>query len=133
VKARFSFLALTFALLVAACGASTTAAPVELVTAEEAAATITQTPDVIVLDIRTPEEFAGGHLEEAINIDFYASDFPDKLSQLDRNASYVMYCRSGSRSEQAASMMRQLEFTSVEEIDGGILSWTAAGLPIIVP
>lgn len=85
---------------------------------------------VTILDIRTPEEFAAGHLDGAMMIDFYAPDFAASLANLERGATYVLYCRSGNRSAQAADLMTQLSFTDVAEIDGGVLAWSAAGLPL---
>lgn len=119
----------TVAVLVGACGGSTTAR-LELVSAPAAAETIADTPSVIVLDVRTPEEFAAGHIEGAVNIDFYSPTFRDQLSVLDPGADYVLYCRSGNRSAQTVPILEDLGFGSVEEIDGGILAWQAAGLPL---
>ena len=119
-------------MVIAACGGDSTTASIELVAAADAASTIEST-DVVVLDVRTPEEFAAGHIDGAVNIDFYAADFQMQLGELDRNASYVMYCRSGNRSATTATIMRGLEFTEVDEIDGGILSWVETGLPVVVP
>lgn len=79
-------------------------------------------PNVTVIDIRTAEEFESGHIEQAINIDFYASDFRDQISNLDKNKSYAIYCRSGNRSGQALTMMKTLGFTDVIDLDGGIIS-----------
>lgn len=87
--------------------------------------------DVIVLDVRTPEEFADGHLEGAVMIDFYSPDFADQLGELDPTKSYVLYCRSGNRSGQTTEIMSDLGFTDVADVDGGILAWTAAGLPVV--
>jgi rhodanese-related sulfurtransferase len=98
----------------------------------DAAAAITDNPpdDLVVLDVRTPEEFAEGHLEGAVLIDFYAADFADQLAALDANVPYLVYCRSGNRSGQALGVMEQLGFTSVVDVDGGIVAWTDAGLPV---
>jgi phage shock protein E len=84
-----------------------------------------------VLDIRTPEEFGDGHVEGALNIDFYAADFADRIGDLDRDAVYVVYCRSGNRSGQAMALFEELGFTAVHELDGGILTWVAEGLPLV--
>ena len=124
-------LAIALLLVLAACGGSDTAS-VELVQAAAAASTI-ESAEVVVLDVRTPEEFEAGHIDGAVNIDFYAADFQAQLEQLDRDASYVMYCRSGNRSATTATIMRGLDFTEVDEIDGGILSWVEAGLPVATP
>ncbi|HLA67982.1 MAG TPA: rhodanese-like domain-containing protein [Acidimicrobiia bacterium] len=94
------------------------------------ASTIAAQPGTIVLDIRTPEEFAAGHLTGAIDVDFYATDFADRIGALDHAARYVVYCHTGNRSGQAMDLFRQDGFTDVHEIDGGIAAWVAAGLPI---
>lgn len=85
-----------------------------------------------LLDIRTPEEFMAGHLKNAINIDYYASDFQNQLGKLDKSQTYLVYCRSGSRSSTAIQMMKTLGFKRVYELEGGINSWGAIDLPICV-
>ncbi len=110
---------------------SSAAETIRLVSPSEGEAIRTAPPaGLIVLDVRTAEEFAEGHLDGATMVDFYAEDFADQLAGLDRTAPYLLYCRSGNRSGQTATMMRDLGFTDVAEIDGGILAWTDAGLPI---
>jgi rhodanese-related sulfurtransferase len=98
----------------------------------DAAAAIADNPpdDLVVLDVRTPEEFAEGHLEGAVLVDFYAPDFAEQLAALDTEVPYLVYCRSGNRSEQALGVMEELGFTSVVDVDGGIVAWTDAGLPV---
>lgn len=86
--------------------------------------------DVVVLDVRTPEEFAEGHLDGALMIDFYESDFADRIAELDPDASYLIYCRSGNRSGQTGAIMETLGFGDVANIDGGIVAWSDAGLPL---
>ncbi len=86
--------------------------------------------DLVVLDVRTPEEFAEGHLEGAVLVDFYDADFADQLAALDPDVLYLLYCRSGNRSGETLGVMEQLGFTSVADIDGGIIAWAGAGLPI---
>ncbi len=114
-------------------GCSSGASVVETVAPETAAEMIIQETDEVVLDIRTPEEFGQGAIEGAINIDFYASDFADQLDTLDKDAHYVVYCRSGNRSGQARSTFEDLGFTNVTEIQGGIANWYKSGLPITLP
>lgn len=98
----------------------------------DAAASITDNPpdDLVVLDVRTPEEFAEGHLEGAVLVDFYAADFADQLAALDTDVPYLVYCRSGNRSGQALGVMEQLGFASAVDVDGGIVAWADAGLPV---
>lgn len=90
-------------------------------------------PGLVVLDVRTPEEFAAGHLEGAIMIDFYRDDFSERLAELDPNQPYLLYCRSGNRSEQSRSIMEAMGFTDVADLDGGILAWSQAGYPVVAP
>lgn len=120
------------ALALSACGGSTaTDSKLEL-TSTSGIEEIVNTPPagLVVLDIRTPEEFAAGHLANAINIDYYADDFESKLAELDVSVPYVMYCNSGNRSGNALPVMDSLGFEEVYELDGGIQAWFGAGLPI---
>ncbi len=96
------------------------------------AATITDDPPegLVVLDVRTPEEFAEGHLDGAVLVDFYDPDFAEQLAALDPDVPYLVYCRSGNRSGQALGVMEQLGFTSVADVNGGIIAWAGAGLPV---
>ena len=84
----------------------------------------------VLLDVRTPEEYSEGHIAGSANVDFYEGEFADRIAELDRNAEYVVYCRSGNRSGQTTELMRELGFTNVTDIGGGIVEWQAAGLPI---
>jgi len=86
--------------------------------------------DVEVLDVRTPEEYAEGHIDGATLIDFYEPDFANRIAELDRSAAYVVYCRSGNRSGQAVALMAEQGFTAVNDLDGGVTAWSAAGLPL---
>jgi rhodanese-related sulfurtransferase len=107
---------------------------VRVVSVQEAADIQTDPPDrLVILDVRTPDEFAEGHLEGATMIDFYLDDFADRLADLDRDVPYLVYCRSGNRSEQAVGIMRDLGFDDVADVDGGITSWVDAGLPTVAP
>lgn len=114
--------------------AGTTNTPgVRLVNAQDAAALHADPPaDLVVLDVRTTEEFAEGHLDGAVMINFYDPSFADEIASLDPTVPYLVYCRSGNRSGQTTDLMRQLNFADVTEIDGGILSWQDAALPLAV-
>ena len=132
---RVLFLVAALGLIVSACGGATeTAGKVDLVTPAAAEDVISEAPTgLVVLDIRTPDEFNAGALPNAINIDFYASDFADQLDALDKNVPYVMYCNSGNRSATAARQMEDLGFVEVYEIDGGIQAWAQAGGALALP
>jgi phage shock protein E len=131
MKPRRGALLITLAAAIAIAGCSSSDAVLETVSPEAAAEVITSTPDVVVLDIRTPEEFAEGFIEGASNIDFYRSDFAGQLDVLDKEVPYVVYCRSDNRSGQAMDVFADLGFTNVTEIDGGIVNWYESGLPIV--
>ncbi len=90
-----------------------------------------RTPGALtILDVRTPEEFAEGHLHGALLYNFKSADFADKAAKLPRDAHYLLYCRSGHRSGLAAERLQQLGFTDIQQIGGGILAWQRAGLPL---
>ena len=76
-------------------------------------------PNVKFLDVRTPEEVAGGIINGALKIDFKSKDFKDELAKLDKDVSYIVYCKSGGRSSQAADMMQQMGFSSIYNLEGG--------------
>lgn len=124
--------------LLASCGTGTTttdstprAAGVRLVTPQDGAGILNDPPDnLVVLDVRTAEEFDAGHIEGATMIDFYGDEFSDRIAELDPETPYLLYCRSGNRSGQTRDLMKQLGFSDVADIDGGVAAWTQAGLPL---
>jgi len=108
------------------------AAGIRLVSATEGASLQADPPDdLVILDVRTPEEFAEAHLDGAVMIDFYEADFADRLGELDPEVPYLLYCRSGNRSGQTTAIMRDLGFTDVAGVDGGIVAWSGAGLQVV--
>ena len=86
---------------------------------------------VITLDVRTPDEFAEGHVEGARLIDFQSGNFENEIAALDKNATYAVYCRSGNRSGQAVKVMQDAGFTNVFNMNGGVIEWANAGLPLV--
>lgn len=78
-----------------------------------------------LVDVRTQGEFKEGHLEEAMNIDYYSEDFLKQIQSLDKSRPVMVYCRSGSRSAKAAEIMRKNGFKQVYEMKDGILDWDA--------
>lgn len=88
-------------------------------------------PGVIILDVRTPEEFNAGHIANAININFAGSDFASEVSKLDKDATVAVYCRSANRSALATKEMADLGFTDMYDMQGGIIDWEAAGGPVV--
>ncbi len=88
-------------------------------------------PDFVIIDVRTPDEFAGEHIENATNINFYSEAFQDMLNNLDKNKTYLVYCRSGGRSGNALNIMAELNFREVYNILGGVNQWKREGLPTV--
>ena len=88
-------------------------------------------PDFVIIDVRTPEEFADGHIEDAINLDYYSETFRDELNKLDKDKKYLIYCQSGNRSGKALAIMEELNFREVYNMSGGILEWEAEALPTV--
>jgi len=86
-------------------------------------------PTAPVIDVRTPAEFAEGHLLNAVNYDWNGDSFEQQVAALDKSKPVLVYCRSGSRSAAAAAYMRTAGFKEVYEMDGGFVSWRNANLP----
>jgi len=91
----------------------------------------TENPNFIIIDIRTPEEYESGHLVDSIIIDYYESTFEKDIDQLDKEKTYLIYCRTGRRTGLAMDIMEDLNFLNVYNMLGGITQWEADGLPII--
>ena len=87
-------------------------------------------PDFIILDVRTSLEFYDGYIEGALSIDISLPSFSEQLEQLDRNDTYLVYCRSGNRSRTALAIMEDLGFTHIYHLTNGITEWVGAGLPV---
>ena len=94
-------------------------------------ATIVQAPGIAILDVRTPEEFAQGHIAGAVNIPVEYPDYMERISELDPNVTYAVYCRSGNRSQPAVAALAQLGITGVYELESGTIGWTSAGQPLV--
>ncbi len=90
-------------------------------------------PGHVLLDVRTPEEYAQGHIAGATLLDFHSPDFQQKLRELSQEKTYLVYCRSGRRSKGACEQMRQLGFTSIFDLQGGIQAWQNASQPVQTP
>jgi phage shock protein E len=95
-------------------------------------ATTATSASTIVLDVRTPGEYAAGHLANSINIDIEGMQFTSDVSKLNKTKTYAVYCQSGRRSGIATSEMSKLGFTSLFNLNGGIAGWTAAGQPVVL-
>ena len=134
-KALFTLLLLSAMSLMGVCAGEKTNAVVTVVTNVDAkeAAKLVATGKVTVLDVRTAEEFAEGHIAGATNINFMAKDFAAQTGQLDRNKTYLLHCASGGRSKRCLPQLKQLGFKEIIHLDGGMAAWEEAGNPVVKP
>lgn len=124
-------------MVLVACGekkeapeAEVSGAVLEDVGAEDAAKMIATREDLIILDIRTPEEFAEGHIAGAVNIDYRAEGFAEKIAALDPDKAYLFHCRSGGRSGDSIPILQNAGLTELYHLNTGILGWSKAGQPL---
>ncbi|MFN3997148.1 rhodanese-like domain-containing protein [Algoriphagus sp.] len=83
-----------------------------------------------VIDVRTPEEVAEGHLAGSFNINFLGENFTQEIEALNKNKTYLLYCRSGARTRRAADQMQKAGFKKIYMLEGGITAWNEAGKPV---
>jgi thioredoxin 1 len=97
--------------------------------AEEFNELISKIPDVQLVDVRTPEEFRKGHIENAANVNINGEQFRDQIRALDKSKPVYIYCLSGARSKAAAKFLRDDGYENVYEMPGGIMEWRSKDLP----
>ena len=119
---------LSLSLILTGCGATT--GKVQNLGPAKFAAAI-QKDGSVILDVRTPNEFAAGHIKGAINIDVEANDFSSKIEQLDPQIEYAIYCHSGRRSAIAVNKMADAGFTKLLNLEGGVNAWLAANYQLV--
>lgn len=86
---------------------------------------------VVILDVRTPGEFAEGYIEGAQMIDFQGGSFETEIASLDKDVTYAVYCRSGNRSGQAIKIMQDAGFGNLFNLEGGVIDWANQGMPLV--
>ena len=96
---------------------------------KEAYGLIKADSNIAILDVRTAKEFADGHVAGAVNIDVNQVDFAQKIDQLDRSKTYIVYCRSGRRSSKAVGIMATKGFKNLYNVSDGFVGWNKNGLP----
>ncbi|MBC7442788.1 MAG: rhodanese-like domain-containing protein [Ramlibacter sp.] len=121
MKTFLASLALASAALfgLSACSAAPAAPPASL------------SADTVVIDVRTPGEYASGHLEGAINIDVQSSDFDSRMAALPTDGDYLVYCQSGNRSSVATARLAELGYTSVTDAGGISAAAASTGLEVV--
>ena len=116
------------ALLLAGCSSDSEA--VSTVSPDEFVTAIAK-PGSVTIDVRTPAEYAAGHVDGAINLDVESADFASGIAALPKDSTYNVYCRSGRRSALAAEQLADAGFASVVNLDGGLADLQAAGVPVV--
>lgn len=118
-------------LIVAASGADKPPVPKGVRNADvEALDKLRAGKDVVVLDVRTPKEFAAGHIPGAVNIDWNAADFAAKAAKLDTNKTYLVHCAGGVRSAKACGKLHEMRFPRLVNLEPGFREWEKAGKPV---
>jgi rhodanese-related sulfurtransferase len=86
-------------------------------------------PGFVLLDVRTPKEFNEERIDGAVMVDYLSPSFRDEMAKRDRGKTYLVYCRTGHRTNGALKVMRELGFLNVYGFGGGITKWKEAGFP----
>ena len=125
IKNKYLSALMVFGLMVSSCTSQTNPAMPPKEFSEKMIA-----ENALLLDVRTPEEYNESHLKGALLINYHDADFMEQVNKLDKNKTVYVYCRSGKRSGHAQDKMLKQDFKNVVNLEGGILAWEKAGLPI---
>jgi rhodanese-related sulfurtransferase len=90
--------------------------------------TLQDNPDVFMLDVREPDEYAAGHIPGIVLIPM--GEVAERLSEIPEDKTVIVTCRSGNRSGQIADLLREMGYADVHNMEGGIVAWEEAGYPI---
>ena len=90
-----------------------------------------QDTDFILVDVRTTEEFESGHIQDAVNFDFYSESFQKAILSLDKSASIILYCRTQNRSTKTANYLKENGYKEITVLQGGITSWVKNGNDLV--
>jgi len=110
----------SFLLLVSCADTSSNTLVVEPTAFQEK---IKANPNALILDVRTPQEFAEGHIDKAQNIDWNAGDFEQAIKDVPKDQEILLYCKGGGRSAGAMVKLQEMGFTNVTELKGGMMAW----------
>lgn len=126
MKTPFFLLSIVFAAILGSCQSPAQKAGLELLEVNAFEQKMNALSDEQMIDVRTPEEFASGHLPGAVNINIYDTDFAQRIAQLDKSKPVMVYCKAGGRSADASKQLAALGY-AVSELKGGTLAWANAG------
>ena len=90
-----------------------------------------QDTDYILVDVRTAEEYESGHIQDAVNFDFYSESFQNDILSLDNSESIVLYCRTQNRSTKTANFLKENGYKEISVLAGGITSWVKDGNDLV--
>ena len=90
-----------------------------------------QDSDYILVDVRTAEEYESGHIQDAVNFDFYSESFQNDILTLDKSSSIILYCRTQNRSTKTANYLKENGYKQITVIVGGITSWVKNGNDLV--
>ena len=111
--------------------AETAKAKEKVVTPDEAEKLLKENPGMTVLDVRSPEEFAEGHIKGAVNADVNGDDFQKKVAALDQSKPVLVHCQAGRRSARAIEEMgSKVKFPTIYHLNSGFKGWSAAKKPV---
>lgn len=100
------------------------------VSPKEFAELIKNKKNAILLDVRTPKEVASEHLVNSTHLDFFSNSFKSELEKLDKSKTVLVYCLSGGRSGKTMTVLKEMGFKEIYNLEGGIAGWKEAGLPL---
>ncbi len=129
MRSILQILALLFILsfIMFSCKSGSDASGLQNIKVEQLSKLKVDYPDLVIIDVRTPKEIAGGKIDEnALEIDFKNSSFDSKISKLDKDKTYLIYCKSGGRSSKSAKKMISSGFKNIYNLDGGYSDWSSS-------
>lgn len=105
-----------------------------VINVDDAITLLSKDSSVVILDVRTPAEYEVAHIENSINIDINAENFSERVALLDRDLTYIVHCAANvknGRSEKSLGIMSSMEFSSLLDLEGGIIAWQENGHPVV--
>ena len=90
-----------------------------------------QETDYVLVDVRTVEEYESGHIQDAVNFDFYSESFQKEILSLNKSSSIILYCRTQNRSTKTANYLKENGYKEITVLVGGITSWVKNGNDLV--